>query len=118
MSYSNPLSETITIIYQTTGLETTILRLVPLPGMTGRLIGMRVTPLDTISSGPESIRIGTSGDPDAYGLILVPDGLAPVSNFVRGVVSRIPESDEFELSEAGDSTFGIDIYVSVTIEWS
>ena len=119
MSYSSPLTETISAIYQLSGIESLIVSVKGPPGMTGRLVRLSVVSTGaSIANGPESIRVGTAADPDAYALISVPDGIVPVSDFVRGIVDRIPEDAVVEISEAGDSDFGPSVYVSTVIEWS
>ena len=119
MSYSSPLTETITYEHNLITFEETILTIKAPPGMTGRLVRMSATLQGPdITGAPAVYRVGNSGDPDAYGSLTVPLGNVPASNFDRGAVDRIPLDDLVELSEAGDSDFNPVIFVVFVIEWS
>lgn len=120
MSYSNGTKQCLNYSADLTGAAAVDFKLAsPLPGQTGRLVSISAVYTTGVTVAASSIRVGTSGDPDAYGSLACAIAATDtvVNAMTRGVTDRIPADSVVEVSNAGGATAGV-AAVTIEIEWA
>ena len=131
MSYTNP----ITVMYKTPvvhdlgdGAVVTAWSFKGPPGKKGKLIdiGFHVTETFAVDNTPAKIQVGTAADPDAYGVLNIPDATAitdyynSISDTDAIIDQNLPADTQIEVLPVVGTDAGTEAgmgWETVTVEW-